>query len=103
MTLRFNLAPGVALGQAVDAVQRAMAEFGAPATLAALPGHRAGVPGSRSSTVPLLILAALFVVYLILGMLYESYIHPITILSTLPSAGVGALAMLMLFGITISA
>jgi HAE1 family hydrophobic/amphiphilic exporter-1 len=55
-----------------------------------LPGHRAGVPDSLSS-VPLLILAALVAVYMILGMLYESYIHPLTILSTLPSAGVGAL------------
>ncbi|MFN5450126.1 efflux RND transporter permease subunit, partial [Bradyrhizobium sp.] len=93
-----NLAQGVALGQATDAVQRAMVELGAPSTLNSSFQGTAQAFQQSLSTVPLLILAALVVVYLILGILYESYIHPITILSTLPSAGVGALAILMAFG-----
>jgi hydrophobic/amphiphilic exporter-1 (mainly G- bacteria), HAE1 family len=94
--------PGVALGQATDGVQRAQSDLQLPADRhRQLPGQRAGVPGF-AATVPLLILAALVVVYLILGILYESYIHPLTILSTLPSAGVGALATLMLFGFDFS-
>src|SRR3981189_2529742 len=92
ITISFNLAQGVALGQATDAVQKAMVELGTPATL----------NSSFQGTVPLLILAALVVVYLILGILYESYIHPLTILSTLPSAGIGALAILMAFGFDFS-
>jgi HAE1 family hydrophobic/amphiphilic exporter-1 len=98
ITISFNLAQGVALGQATDAVQRAMAELGAPATLNSSFQGTAQAFQQSLGTVPLLILAALVVVYLILGILYESYIHPITILSTLPSAGVGALAILMAFG-----
>ncbi|WP_316173948.1 multidrug efflux RND transporter permease subunit [Bradyrhizobium sp. SZCCHNRI1073] len=98
ITISFNLAQGVALGQATDAVQRAMVELGAPATLNSSFQGTAQAFQQSLSTVPLLILAALVVVYLILGILYESYIHPITILSTLPSAGVGALAILMAFG-----
>jgi hydrophobic/amphiphilic exporter-1 (mainly G- bacteria), HAE1 family len=97
-TISFNLAQGVALGQATDAVQKAMAELGAPATLNSSFQGTAQAFQQSLGTVPLLILAALVVVYLILGILYESYIHPITILSTLPSAGVGALAILMAFG-----
>jgi len=98
ITISFNLAQGVALGQATDAVQKAMADLGAPATLSSSFQGTAQAFQQSLSTVPLLILAALVVVYLILGILYESYIHPITILSTLPSAGVGALAILMAFG-----
>src|SRR5947207_1892790 len=98
ITISFNLAQGVALGQATDAVQKAMVELGAPATLNSSFQGTAQAFQQSLGTVPLLILAALVVVYLILGILYESYIHPITILSTLPSAGVGALAILMAFG-----
>jgi HAE1 family hydrophobic/amphiphilic exporter-1 len=98
ITISFNLAQGVALGQATDAVQNAMRELGTPATLNGSFQGTAQAFQQSLGTVPLLILAALVVVYLILGILYESYIHPITILSTLPSAGVGALATLMLFG-----
>ena len=98
ITISFNLAQGVALGQATDAVQKAMVDLGAPATLNSSFQGTAQAFQQSLSTVPLLILAALVVVYLILGILYESYIHPITILSTLPSAGVGALAILMAFG-----
>ena len=98
ITISFNLAQGVALGQATDAVQKAMNELGAPATLSSSFQGTAQAFQQSLGTVPLLILAALVVVYLILGILYESYIHPLTILSTLPSAGVGALAILMAFG-----
>ncbi len=97
-TISYNLAPGVALGQATTAIDRAMGELRAPASLTGTSQGTAQAFQQSLSTVPLLILAALVVVYLILGVLYESYIHPITILSTLPSAGLGALATLMLFG-----
>jgi HAE1 family hydrophobic/amphiphilic exporter-1 len=96
-TISFNLAPGVALGQATDAIARAQAELKFPAAISTSFQGTAQAFQDSLSSVPLLILAALVVVYLILGILYESYIHPLTILSTLPSAGVGALAMLMLF------
>jgi len=101
-TISFNLAQGVSLGQATDAVQKAMAELGVPSTLST--GFQGTAQAFQQSlgTVPLLILAALVVVYLILGILYESYIHPLTILSTLPSAGVGALAILMAAGFDFS-
>jgi HAE1 family hydrophobic/amphiphilic exporter-1 len=98
ITISFNLGQGVALGQATEAVQRSMVELGTPPTLNSSFQGTAQAFQQSLATVPLLILAALVVVYLILGILYESYIHPITILSTLPSAGVGALAILMLFG-----
>ena len=98
VTLSFNLAPGVTIGQAVAEVQKATLSLHLPASLATrLQGNAQAFQGALSSTPPL-ILAALFAVYLILGMLYESTIHPLTILSTLPSAGLGALATLMLFG-----
>jgi hydrophobic/amphiphilic exporter-1 (mainly G- bacteria), HAE1 family len=97
ITISFNLAPGTALGQATDAIEKAKAELNVPATINTSFQGNAQAFQDSLSTVPLLILAALIVVYLILGILYESYIHPITILSTLPSAGVGALLMLMLF------
>jgi hydrophobe/amphiphile efflux-1 (HAE1) family protein len=98
ITISFNLAQNAALGQATDAIQRAMADLGTPATLNSSFQGTAQAFQQSLGTVPLLILAALVVVYLILGILYESYIHPLTILSTLPSAGVGALAILMAFG-----
>ena len=97
VTLSFNLAPGVALGQAVDKIQALEAQLRVPATVqGAFQGAAQAFQASLSST-PLLVAAAILVVYIVLGMLYESYIHPITILSALPSAGVGALLALMLF------
>ncbi|HEV2100304.1 MAG TPA: efflux RND transporter permease subunit [Stellaceae bacterium] len=96
VTLSFNLAPGVALGQAVDKIQTLMANLHVPATLdGSFQGTAHAFQASLSST-PLLVAAAILVVYIVLGVLYESYIHPITILSALPSAGVGALLALML-------
>jgi HAE1 family hydrophobic/amphiphilic exporter-1/multidrug efflux pump len=102
VTLSFNLAPGVALGEAVEALEREAAQAGLPATL--IGGFQGNAQAFQSSlkTEPYLILAALVTVYIILGMLYESYIHPLTILSTLPSAGVGALLVLLLFKIELS-
>jgi HAE1 family hydrophobic/amphiphilic exporter-1 len=102
ITISFNLAQGVALGQATAAIQGAMIEMGAPSTLNSSFQGTAQAFQQSLGTVPLLIMAALVVVYLILGILYESYIHPLTILSTLPSAGVGALAILMMFGFDFS-
>jgi HAE1 family hydrophobic/amphiphilic exporter-1 len=102
ITISFNLAQGVALGQATEAIQNAMVEMGAPSTLNSSFQGTAQAFQQSLGTVPLLIMAALVVVYLILGILYESYIHPLTILSTLPSAGVGALAILMAFGFDFS-
>src|SRR5215475_4232526 len=101
-TISFNLGPNVALGQATNAVQKAVDELGAPATLSSSFQGTAQAFQDSLKTVPLLIVAALVVVYLILGVLYESYIHLLTILSTLPSAGVGALAILMAFGFDFS-
>ncbi len=96
VTLSFNLAPGVALGQAVDAIQAMTQRLHVPPTLnASFQGTAQAFQASLSS-MPLLVAAAILVVYIVLGILYESYIHPITILSALPSAGVGALLMLML-------
>ena len=96
-TISFNLASGASLGQATDAVRRAQNELKLPATINSSFQGNAQAFQDSLSTVPLLILGALVVVYLILGILYESYVHPLTILSTLPSAGAGALATLMLF------
>jgi multidrug efflux pump subunit AcrB len=96
VTLSFNLAPGVAIGQAVDKIQALMTQLHIPQTLnGSFQGTAQAFQASLSST-PLLVAAAILVVYIVLGMLYESYIHPITILSALPSAGVGALLALML-------
>jgi hydrophobe/amphiphile efflux-1 (HAE1) family protein len=96
VTLSFNLAPGVALGQAVSKIQAAAERLGAPATInGSFQGTAQAFQASLAS-MPLLVAAAILVVYIVLGVLYESYIHPITILSALPSAGVGALLMLML-------
>jgi hydrophobe/amphiphile efflux-1 (HAE1) family protein len=96
VTLSFNLAPGVALGQAVDSIRAAAERLHAPPTLnGSFQGTAQAFQASLSS-MPLLVAAAILVVYIVLGVLYESYIHPITILSALPSAGVGALLALML-------
>ncbi len=98
ITISFNLAQGVALGDATDAIQKAMQALQLPRSLTTTFQGNAQAFQDSLTTVPLLILAALVTVYLILGVLYESFIHPLTILSTLPSAGLGALATLMLFG-----
>jgi multidrug efflux pump len=96
VTLSFNLAPGVGLGHAVDAIKAAEREIGLPPSIrAAFQGTAQAFQASLANQ-PLLILAALITVYIVLGVLYESYIHPITILSTLPSAGVGAILALLL-------
>jgi hydrophobe/amphiphile efflux-1 (HAE1) family protein len=95
VTLSFNLTPGVALGQAVEKVRAMTERVHAPPTLnASFQGTAQAFQASLSS-MPLLVAAAIFVVYIVLGVLYESYIHPITILSAVPSAGVGALLALM--------
>jgi hydrophobe/amphiphile efflux-1 (HAE1) family protein len=97
VTVSFNLAAGVSLGEAVNAIHKAEQEIGMP------PGMRASFQGTAQAfqeslaSEPLLVLMALIIVYIVLGVLYESLIHPVTILSTLPSAGVGALLALMLF------
>ncbi len=96
VTISFNLAPGISLGQATLAIDRAQRTISFPSTIqASFQGTAAAFKDSLSSE-PVLILTALIAVYIVLGMLYESYIHPITILSTLPSAGVGALLALLL-------
>jgi hydrophobe/amphiphile efflux-1 (HAE1) family protein len=96
VTLSFNLAPGVSLGQAVDRIQVLQRELHLPPTIdGSFQGTAQAFQASLSST-PLLVAAAILVVYIVLGMLYESYIHPVTILSALPSAGVGALLALMI-------
>ena len=97
VTLSFNLAPGVALSQAIDAIRKAQAEIRVPASIrASFQGTAQAFEQSLASE-PILILAALLAVYIVLGVLYESLVHPVTILSTLPSAGVGALLALMAF------
>jgi len=97
VTISFNLAPGAALGDAVDAINRVKQELNMPPSVqATFQGTAAAFLRSLSNE-PLLILAALVTVYIVLGVLYESYIHPITILSTLPSAGVGAILALLLY------
>jgi multidrug efflux pump len=96
VTISFNLAPGISLGQATQVIESAEHTIGFPATIqASFQGTAAAFRDSLSSE-PILILTALVTVYIVLGILYESYIHPITILSTLPSAGVGALLALLL-------
>ncbi|PKU25012.1 multidrug efflux RND transporter permease subunit [Telmatospirillum siberiense] len=97
VTLSFNLRPDVALGEAVDAIRKAETELSRPGTLVgSFQGTAQAFQASLASE-PLLVLAALVTVYIILGMLYESFIHPLTIISTLPSAGAGALLFLMAF------
>jgi HAE1 family hydrophobic/amphiphilic exporter-1 len=95
VTISFNLLPGTAIGQAVGAIQRIEKQLGKPLSLQTSFQGNAQAFGQSLSTTPILIVAALFVIYLILGVLYESLIHPITIISTLPSAGLGALLLLM--------
>ncbi|MBP0582130.1 efflux RND transporter permease subunit [Labrys sp. LIt4] len=97
VTISFNLAPGVALGQATAAIEALEKRMELPATIGSTFQGTAQAFQDSLASVPMLIVAALVVVYLILGILYESFIHPLTILSTLPSAGVGALATLLLF------
>jgi len=95
--MSFNLAPGVSLSEAVSAVRSAMNRIGVPASIqGSFQGTARAFQQSLASE-PYLILAALIAVYIVLGILYESYVHPITILSTLPSAGIGALLALMTF------
>ncbi len=102
ITTSFNLAPGVALGDAVKAVEQAMLQMGMPPSIRRMFSGTAQAFKDSLTNEPLLILAALIAVYIVLGILYESYIHPITILSTLPSAGVGALVAMMIFKIDLS-
>ncbi|WP_298210575.1 efflux RND transporter permease subunit [Acidovorax sp.] len=96
-SIGFSLAPGVSLSQASDAVRNAVAELGVPVSVRGSFSGTAGAFQDSLAGQPLLILAAIITIYLVLGMLYESLVHPVTILSTLPSAGVGALMALMLF------
>jgi HAE1 family hydrophobic/amphiphilic exporter-1 len=98
VTLSFNLAPGVSLGEAVDQINKAQAEMGVPQAFSGSFQGTAQAFRDSLSSQPYLIAAALVAVYIVLGLLYESFIHPLTILSTLPSAGVGALLILMAGG-----
>jgi multidrug efflux pump len=98
VTSSFNLAPGASLGDAVDAINKAQRDIGLPISVHPSFQGMAQAFESSLSNEPLLILAAVITVYIVLGVLYESYIHPLTILSTLPSAGVGAILALELFG-----
>jgi multidrug efflux pump len=97
-TISFNLAPDVALGEAVDAVKAAEQRIEMPGSIVGLFSGDAAEFSRALSGQPWLILAAIVTIYIVLGVLYESYIHPITILSTLPSAGVGAIVALVMFG-----
>jgi hydrophobe/amphiphile efflux-1 (HAE1) family protein len=96
VTLSFNLAAGASLGAAVDAINRVTQEIGLPDTVATSFSGSAAEFRSSLTSEPLLILAAILVIYIVLGVLYESYVHPLTILSSLPSAGVGALLAMMI-------
>ncbi len=98
VTLSFNVAPGTSLGEAIKAVNKAKEDVGLPASIQATFQGSASAFQSSLANEPMLILAAIVTVYIVLGVLYESYIHPITILSTLPSAGVGALLALYITG-----
>jgi multidrug efflux pump subunit AcrB len=101
-TVSFNLAPGVALGEAVEAITVATRELDIPPTVRATFAGTAQAFQASLANQPLLILAALVTVYIVLGILYESYIHPLTILSTLPSAGVGAILALLVCGMELN-
>jgi multidrug efflux pump len=102
VTISFNLAPGKSIGDAVDAVNKAKQELNPPPSVnTEFQGSARAFEASLANE-PILILAALIVVYIVLGVLYESYIHPITILSTLPSAGVGAILALLIFHVNLS-
>jgi HAE1 family hydrophobic/amphiphilic exporter-1 len=102
VTISFNLAPGVAIGQAVSGIQAVEKELHPPLSLQTSFQGNAQAFGASLKSTPILILAALFVIYIILGVLYESLVHPITIISTLPSAGIGALLLLMAVHIDLS-
>jgi multidrug efflux pump len=102
VTISFNLAPGASLQRAVEAVAAAEAEIGLPPTISGSYAGDAAEFQKSLSAEPWLILAALVVIYIVLGVLYESFIHPVTILSTLPSAGIGALLALMFVGVDLS-
>ena len=102
VTLSFNLVPGLALGDAVKAINAATRKIGLPSTIQGSFQGTAQAFQASLTNQPLLILAALFAVYIVLGILYESYVHPITIISTLPSAGVGALLALLMTGTDLS-
>src|SRR5204863_7067524 len=102
VSISFNLATGISLGAATDAIERAAQELRMPARVLGSFQGTAQVFQSSLANMPLLLAAALLAVYIVLGMLCESLIHPITILSTLPSAGLGALLALMLFGYDLS-
>src|SRR5579883_3243308 len=102
ITISFNLAPGAALGQAVEAITKAKQALNVPDTLITTFQGNAQAFQDSLRTQPLLILAAIMAIYIILGMLYESLVHPVTILSTIPSAGVGALLILMAFHFELS-
>ncbi|RXH58783.1 multidrug efflux RND transporter permease subunit [Granulicella sibirica] len=102
VTISFNTAPGKSIGDAVAAVNKAKTELNVPVSVAAEFQGAAKAFEASLSNEPILILAALIVVYIVLGVLYESYIHPITILSTLPSAGVGAILALLIFHVDLS-
>jgi multidrug efflux pump subunit AcrB len=95
VTLSFNLAPGASLSQAVDAIAAAKASLGAPATLVGQFEGTAQAFQASLLTMPLLVAAAILTIHIIMGMLYESFIHPVTILSALPAAGVGALLIVI--------
>jgi hydrophobe/amphiphile efflux-1 (HAE1) family protein len=95
VTISFNLLPGTSIGQAVSSIEQIEKDLGKPLSLQTSFQGNAQAFGAALSSTPILIVAALFVIYIILGVLYESLIHPITIISTLPSAGLGALLLLM--------
>ena len=102
VTISFNLAPNMSLGQAVDAIQKLEREAGLPASITTGFQGTAQVFQDSLRGQGILILAAIFAAYVVLGILYESFIHPITIISGLPSAGIGAILTLMLFGMNLS-
>jgi multidrug efflux pump len=102
VTVSFNLAPGVALSDAATAITQMQQRMGVPSTIHGMFSGTLQAFQSSLSTQPFLIITALMAVYIVLGILYESYIHPITILSTLPSAGVGAVLALLLFHVDLS-
>jgi len=102
VTFSFDLRPGVALSQAIDAVNKEMASLQVPATINASFGGTAQAFQSSLQGMGLLLLLSVFVIYLVLGILYESFIHPLTILSGLPTAGLGALVTLMAFGVELN-
>ena len=102
VTISFNLVPGFSLGEAVERIQQLERDIGVPATIATGFQGTAQIFQDSLKGQGLLLVAAVLVIYIVLGVLYESYAHPVTILSGLPSAGFGAIVMLMLFGMELS-